>query len=81
MSGAARTHAARGKDPAGGPRLRVVLVGPNEGLDVPPGASNNRAMDPVVIALAQLVRDRWEREQRDRANRRTTLRVVKVETK
>jgi hypothetical protein len=81
MSGLTRTRAARGKDLAGGPRLHVVLVGPNEGLDVPSGASNNRVMDPVVIALAQLVRDRWEREQRDRANRRTTLRVVKVETK
>jgi hypothetical protein len=33
-------------------------------------------MDPVVIALAQLVRDRWANEQRDRRARRSRLRVV-----
>lgn len=65
--------------PAGSIRLRVVA--PDKiGLDVARDLSNTPAMDPVVIALAQLVRDRWEREQRDRANRRTNLRVVKVET-
>jgi hypothetical protein len=66
--------------PGGSIRLRVVA--PEKiGLDVACDMSNTPAMDPVVIALAQLVRDRWEREQQDRANRRTTLRVVKVETK
>jgi hypothetical protein len=34
-------------------------------------------MDPVVIALAQLVRDRWTNEQRARADRRRRLRVVR----
>jgi hypothetical protein len=33
-------------------------------------------MDPVVIALAQLVRDRWANEQRDGHARRARLRVV-----
>jgi hypothetical protein len=33
-------------------------------------------MDPVIIALAQLVRDRWANEQRDRHARRARLRVV-----
>ncbi len=65
--------------PGGSIRLRVVA--PEEiGLDVASDMSNSPAMDPVVIALAQLVRDRWERERRDRANRRTTPRIVKVET-
>lgn len=41
-----------------------------------PEASNNRAVDPVVLALAQLVRDRWEREQRERRRRWANLRVV-----
>jgi hypothetical protein len=34
-------------------------------------------MDPLVIALAQLVRDRWEREQADRATARERLRIVR----
>lgn len=62
-----------------GPIPRIVVVGPKMGLDVRPGASNNRAMDPVVIALAQLVRDRWAREQPAEDARRSHLRVVKKE--
>jgi hypothetical protein len=33
-------------------------------------------MDPVVAALAQLVRDRYERELAEKAARRQRLRVV-----
>jgi hypothetical protein len=33
-------------------------------------------MDPVVIALAQLVRDRWTNEQRASAGRQRRLRAV-----
>jgi hypothetical protein len=32
--------------------------------------------DPVVAALAQLARERWAKEQRERAERHATLRVV-----
>ena len=58
-----------------GPLLRIVLIRPR-GLDVPAGASNTGLMDPLVIALAQLVRDRWAREQADRAAARERLRVI-----
>jgi hypothetical protein len=37
---------------------------------------DNPAMDPVVIALAQLVRDRWTNEQRAHADRRHHLHVT-----
>jgi len=33
-------------------------------------------MDPVVIALAQLVRDRWTNEQQARTDRRHHLHAV-----
>ncbi len=56
-------------------RLRVVPPEEN-GLDVVRDMSNTPAMDPVVIALAQLVRDRWERERAERTRRRAALRVV-----
>lgn len=69
--------AERSRRPAAnGPRFRVVLIRP-EGLDVGAGASNTGAMDPLVIALAQLVRDRWAREQADRAAARERLRVIR----
>lgn len=38
--------------------------------------AHNDAMDPLVAALAQLVRDRYAREQRDQAAARERLRVV-----
>jgi hypothetical protein len=56
-------------------RIRRAVV-PDDRLDVPPDASNTPVMDPLVIALAQLVRDRWAAEQRERAAQRTRLRVV-----
>jgi hypothetical protein len=33
-------------------------------------------MDPVIAALAQLVRDRYERERAEKAAKRQRLRVV-----
>jgi len=33
-------------------------------------------MDPVIIAITQLVRDRWTNEQRARTARRSSLTVV-----
>lgn len=77
MSGPGQT----GRHPGTQPFARLVVVAPKQGLDVAPDASNNRLMDPVVLALAQLVRDRWEREQRERGHRRASLRVVRVEPK
>lgn len=59
-----------------GSPIRVVLIRP-EGLDVGAAASNTGAMDPLVIALAQLVRDRWAREQADRTSARERLRVIR----
>jgi hypothetical protein len=70
-----------GADDAAGDRGLLVIrirraVVPDDRLDVPPDASNTSVMDPLVIALAQLVRDRWAAEQRERAAQRTRLRVV-----
>lgn len=61
-----------------GPFLRVVLVAPAAefGVDRSGVSSDNPAMDPVIAALAQLVRDRYERERADKAARRGRLRVV-----
>ncbi len=71
---------ARADEAAGHPgnlaiRIQRPVV-PDDRLDVPPDASNTSVMDPLVIALAQLVRDRWAAEQRERAAQRTRLRVV-----
>jgi hypothetical protein len=66
-------------DAAGGGLLAIRImraVVADDRLDVPPDASNTSVMDPLVIALAQLVRDRWAAEQRERAAQRTRLRVV-----
>ena len=68
--------AERGRRPARtGSPVRVVLVAP-DGLDVGAPASDTGVMDPLVIALAQLVTDRWTREQAERAAARARLRVV-----
>lgn len=58
--------------------VRVVRVAPlGERLDSPAGSSDTPAMtDPLVAALAQLVRDRWAAELRVRAARRDRLRIV-----
>lgn len=61
-----------------GPFLRVVLVAPaaKDGVDRSAVSSDNPAMDPVIAALAQLVRDRYDRERAEKAARRHRLRVV-----
>jgi hypothetical protein len=38
--------------------------------------AHNDAMDPIVVALAVLVRDRWENERKARLARRRGLSVV-----
>ena len=68
--------------PAGGmqhdrTRVMVHVARTGEQLDSRPGASNTPGMvDPLVLALAQLVRDRWAAEQAERRARRGRLRVV-----
>jgi hypothetical protein len=63
---------------SGAPALRVVVVAPavDSGLDRRRVERENAAMDPVIAALAQLVRDRYERELTEKAARRGRLRVV-----
>jgi hypothetical protein len=41
--------------------------------------TDNLSMDPVVIALAQLVRDRWSNEQRAHRDRQVRLAIVTSE--
>ena len=61
-----------------GPAIHLVLVEPAvvSGLDSRCVASDNPAVDPVIAALAQLVRDRYERELAEKAARRHRLRVL-----
>ena len=61
-----------------GPFLRVVLVAPaaENGVDRSAVSSDNPVMDPVIAALAQLVRDRYDRERAEKAAQRHRLRVV-----
>jgi hypothetical protein len=70
--------AAAGHRPLGSVTIRVTVTDArvDNRLASLQEASNNRAVDPVVLALAQLVRDRWEREQRERRRRWANLRVV-----
>ncbi|MGO9208153.1 MAG: hypothetical protein ACLQBX_18575 [Candidatus Limnocylindrales bacterium] len=56
--------------------IRVCRPTSGDGLAVPPESSNTPPMDPLVVALAQLVRDRWAAEQRERAAQRARLAVV-----
>ena len=60
------------------PGIRVLVVAPRTevGLDRLPASSDNPAMDPLIVALAQLVRDRYERELASKAARRGRLRVL-----
>ena len=59
--------------PTAAPRLRVVIrVAADAGLAEGPDASDHLGMDPLVAALAQLVRDRYAAEARERQR----LRVV-----
>lgn len=83
MRGPARAHgrvsgATRRLAGPSGLGIRLVVVAPSldSGLDRSGVSSDNPAMDPVIAALAQLVRDRYERELADNAARRGRLRVV-----
>ncbi len=60
------------------PGIRLVVVVPAlvSGLDRSGVSSDNPGMDPVIAALAQLVRDRYERERAEKAARRQRLRVL-----
>jgi hypothetical protein len=40
------------------------------------GVAHNEAVDPIVLALAQLVRDRWENERKAALARRRGLKIV-----
>ncbi len=53
----------------------MVLAG-NPALAESTVSRDNASVDPVVIALAQLVRDRWANEQRDRRTRQARLQIV-----
>ena len=61
-----------------GPAIRLLVVVPaaNCGLDRSGVSSDNPAMDPVIAALAQVVRDRYDRERAEKAAKRQTLRVI-----
>jgi hypothetical protein len=58
---------------------RLLIVTESGALAESSLPRDNLSMDPVVIALAQLVRDRWTNEQRTRDARRSNLVVVPSE--
>ena len=54
-----------------------MIVRPRTGAVADDGrVRDNPAVDPVVVALAQLVRDRWANERRARADRLSRVRAV-----
>ena len=55
---------------------RLLIVTESGALAESSLPRDNLSMDPVVIALAQLVRDRWTNEQRARNARRSSLLVL-----
>lgn len=55
---------------------RLLIVTESGALAESSLPMDNLPMDPVVIALAQLVRDRWTNEQDARTARRSSLTVV-----
>ena len=55
---------------------RLLIVTESGALAESSLPRDNLSMDPVVIALAQLVRDRWTNEQHARNARRSSLTVV-----
>jgi hypothetical protein len=57
-------------------RLAVVVPPARSGVDRSGVSSDNPAMDPVIAALAQLVRDRYDCERAEKAAKRQRLRVV-----
>jgi hypothetical protein len=56
--------------------LQLAVVRGTARLTESSASMDNTLVDPVVIALAQLVRDRWTNEQRDRDAGRSSLTVV-----
>lgn len=79
-AGGPRDRCPVSREPVGGRLLpmaiRIRSAAVENGLAVPAGASNNRAMDPLVAAFAQLVRDRWAAERRAQVAGRGRMRVV-----
>jgi hypothetical protein len=59
--------------------LHLTVVRGTAPLAESSASRDNTLVDPVVIALAQLVRDRWTNEQRARDARRSSLVVVRSE--
>jgi hypothetical protein len=59
-----------------GAGIRVRVARPQI-LEVAPNLGEGHALDPVVAALAQLVRDRWARDQAERLAARNRLRVLR----
>jgi len=58
--------------------LQIRIVEPVGALlDAPREVRHNLGVDPVVIALAQLVRDRWDNERRSRRRRGAALTIVR----
>jgi hypothetical protein len=58
--------------------LQIRIVEPVAArLDALPQVRHNLPVDPVVIALAQLVRDRWNNERRSRRRRGAALMIVR----
>jgi hypothetical protein len=55
--------------------ILVEIVRP-AALDAPGRVVDTCPADPLVVALVQLVRDRWRLEEADRAARRNGLRLV-----
>jgi len=58
---------------------RLLIVTESGALAESSLPRDNLSMDPVVIALAQLVRDRWSNERRARRDRQARLAVVTSE--
>ena len=56
--------------------LHLTVVRGTAPLVESSASRDNRSVDPVVIALAQLVRDRWTYEQHARDDQRSNLTVV-----
>lgn len=59
------------------PRPTLLIVySSSPDMDPHPQVRDNLSVDPVVIALAQLIRDRWTNEHRARTARRSGLTLV-----
>ncbi|TAM73576.1 MAG: hypothetical protein EPN50_03895 [Chloroflexota bacterium] len=63
---AGRVEWAAAIRPPGGPTMSAIRIVVQSRLADGPGARDDGAMDPLVAALAQLVRDRYAAEQRAR---------------